>query len=311
MKKVVCILGVTGEHLGPELARWAVKKGGVTARILVREGFQSVEKKKKVVDELVSLGCELHLGDASDVNSLVPAFTGADAVISSLGGWGDLGTLHDNIYKACKTTNVQRIVPAQYGVDLLSLDESKLDPFMQGKLGWNLRAIESGIPYTIVSQGAFSEWMCTLNPNLHLDNSSFDCVGDPTTHGWLSVTSLSDTARFVIDVALDPDMANSRVSVTGSRVTPNDIVEVLSAAFKKTFTVNVVDTIENAQALVDSKALDHGKAFLMYIRANFARGEFQKGFDAPFLIDTEARYGWATEPFLTTATRVASGNHGH
>ena len=85
MKRVVCILGVTGEHLGPELARWAVKKDSVAVRILVREGFQSVEKKKKIVDELVSLGCELHLGDASDVNSLLQAFTGADAVISSLG----------------------------------------------------------------------------------------------------------------------------------------------------------------------------------------------------------------------------------
>ncbi len=72
-------------HLGPEIARWAVKKDGVVARMLVRDGFQAVEKKKKVVDELLRLGCELHLGDASDVNSLVLAFTGADVVISSLG----------------------------------------------------------------------------------------------------------------------------------------------------------------------------------------------------------------------------------
>jgi hypothetical protein len=230
------------------------------------------------------------------------------------GGWGDLGTLHDNIYEACKITNVRRIIPAQYGVDLLSLDASKLDPFMQGKLGWNLRAMESGIPYTIVSQGAFSEWMCTLNPNLHLNTCSFDCVGDDSTayhHGWLSVTTLSDTARFVIDVACDPEMANSRVSITGSRVTPTDIVQALSSAFKKPFTINVVDTIENAQELVNSKKLNHGEAFLMYIRANFAAGEFQKGFEAPFLVDTAARYGWATEPFLTTAIRMASSNQDH
>ncbi len=83
--KIICILGVTGEHLGPEIARWAVKKDGVVARMLVRDGFQTVEKKKKVVDELLRLGCELHLGDASDVKSLVLAFTGADVVISSLG----------------------------------------------------------------------------------------------------------------------------------------------------------------------------------------------------------------------------------
>jgi uncharacterized protein YbjT (DUF2867 family) len=309
--KIICILGVTGEHLGPYIARWAVKKDGVVARILVRDGFQAVEKKKKIVDELLQAGCELHLGDATDVNSLVSAFTGADIVISSLGGWGDLGTLHDNIYEACKTTNVRRIVPAQYGVDLLSLDASKLDPFMQGKLGWNLRAIESGIPYTIVSQGAFSEWMCTLNPNLHLDTCKFDCVGDLTTHGWLSVTTLSDTGRFIIDVACDPEMANARVSITGSRVTPNDVVQTLSTAFKKQFTINVVDTVENAQELVNSKKLDHGQAFLMYIRANCATGEFQKGFEAPFLIDTMTRYGWTTESFLTTAIRMASGNQDH
>ena len=99
-------------------------------------------------------------------------------------------------------------------------------------------------------------------------------------------------------------MANKRVSITGSRVTPKIIAEILSKTTGDTFTANSVDTIENAQALALSSEIDHGKAFLMYIRANFASGNFQLGFDSPFLINTQSRYGWTPESFEQTVSRV-------
>ncbi len=143
---------------------------------------------------------------------------------------------------------------------------------------------------------------------MHLDTKMFDCVGDVDSHGWLSVTSLEDTGRFIIDVALDEDMANRRVSITGSRVTPKSIAEILSRVIGESFTMNCVDTIENAQRLALSKDIDHGAAFLMYIRSNFASGNFQLGFEAPFLVDTQARYGWTPESFEITAAKVL-GEH--
>ncbi len=99
-------------------------------------------------------------------------------------------------------------------------------------------------------------------------------------------------------------MANKRVSITGSRVTPKSIAEVISGVTKTEFTAKSVDTIENAQKLALSKDIDHGAAFLMYIRANFAVGNFQLGFDAPYLVDTQSRYGWTPDTFDKTVGKV-------
>ena len=46
---------------------------------------------------------------------------------------------------------------------------------------WN--TVASGIPYTIVAQGAFSERMLSGNPDLHLKAKRYDIVGDIESHG--------------------------------------------------------------------------------------------------------------------------------
>jgi uncharacterized protein YbjT (DUF2867 family) len=56
-------------------------------------------QKKSIVDDLVSKGAQIVFGDAFDVESLKKAFEGVDVVISSLGGWGDLVTCHNNVYE--------------------------------------------------------------------------------------------------------------------------------------------------------------------------------------------------------------------
>jgi uncharacterized protein YbjT (DUF2867 family) len=110
------------------------------------------------VDELVAAGAIAVPGDAADPASLLTAFAGVDVVVSALGGWGDLLTLHRNVYEACKAVGVRRVVPAQFGFDVLSFPESAMDGYYRQKKAWNVAAIDSGIPYTIVSQGAFAEW---------------------------------------------------------------------------------------------------------------------------------------------------------
>ena len=61
-------------------------------------------------------------GDATDADSLVRAFEGVSVVISALGGWAPLGPAHDNVYAACKACGVGRVVPAQFGIDVLSFE---------------------------------------------------------------------------------------------------------------------------------------------------------------------------------------------
>jgi uncharacterized protein YbjT (DUF2867 family) len=195
---VVCILGATGEFFGSVLVKEACRRASVRTNFLVRRGAESDPKKQAKIVELVSLGANVVYGDASDIPSLIQAFEGTDIVISSLGGWGDLLTLHNNVYEACKVVGVRRVVPAQFGFDCLSFPDVAMDDYFKLKRSWNEAAINSGIPYTIVSQGAFSEWfLSSLCPVInHTDRTVF-YVGSPDIQGWVT-TSMGDTARFTL-----------------------------------------------------------------------------------------------------------------
>jgi hypothetical protein len=65
--------------------------------------------------------------------------------------------------------------------------DDELDGYMRLKRAWNVKAMECGVPYTIVSQGAFSEWMVETCPFVHHDTCTIDVVGeDPEAVGYAS-----------------------------------------------------------------------------------------------------------------------------
>ena len=43
-------------------------------------------------------------------------------------------------------------ISAQWGFDILSMPINEMDDYMKSKRAWNQACIDSGIPYTIVSQ---------------------------------------------------------------------------------------------------------------------------------------------------------------
>ena len=159
---VVCVLGSYGEFVGLHIARQCLLRENVVTKILVRRGYEAFEEKKVKVDELVSHGAIIVYGDASDPDSLISAFEGVDVVISALGGWGAVDVFHQNVYTACLKTGVKRVVPAQFGVDILSLPVEGMDDYMKKKRSWNLAAIDSGLNYTIISQ-VFSQNILTMH----------------------------------------------------------------------------------------------------------------------------------------------------
>lgn len=302
--KVVCVLGSYGEFVGYYIARSALTRENVTTKILVRRGYDSDPEKKRKVDELVSNGAVIVFGDAGDQSSLNAAFEGVDVVISALGGWGPVDEYHNNVYAACLSQGVKRIVPAQFGVDILSLPPDEMDDYMRKKRAWNLAAISSGLNYTIVSQGAFSQWLLTMpnNPFIHHDSRTVDYCEDPDVPGFIT-TTVEDTARFTVDVALDPAMENKRVSITGSRLSATNIARIFSAISGVNYTPNCVGSFNDIEAARQTQ-LAKEKAFNYYILYNWAKGAFTAGFSAPNLIDVPSQYGWTPETFEAAAARL-------
>lgn len=301
----ICVLGSYGEFVGSYIAEECLKRSGIETFILVRSGYDLHPEKKTKVDKLVSLGAKIVFGDANDIETLKFAFREVDIVISALGGWEDVEKYHHNVYEACKTIpSIKRIVPAQFGVDILSLPEEKMDNYMKKKRSWNLEGINSGIPYTIVSQGIFSQWILTMpnNPIIHHDTRVVDFCEDPDVKGCIT-TTLEDTARFTVDCALDPEMANRRVSIIGSHISAREIAMAMSQATHQQYTLNRKRTlaeIQEAKSQVQTKE----DAFMDYILENWAQEVFTAGFEPPFLIDIPSRYGWTPESFEQAALRL-------
>jgi uncharacterized protein YbjT (DUF2867 family) len=251
----------------------------------------------------VRLGAKVVTGDAFDQASLDCAFAGVDIVISCLGGWGDLFTAHQNVYQACIANKVKRVVPAQFGADVLSLPESAMDNYFKLKKSWNEAGINSGIPYTIVSQGAFGQWtLGSQNFFIDHENGTVLYVGNPNMKGWLT-TSMEDTSRFTVDCALDPDFANKRVAIAGATVSANDMVESLTRVMGKAYSAKEYKTLE--QCLADLKDPNKPKeAFNNSLMANWAQGTFKLGFEPPYTFDIKARFGWEPENFDALVARL-------
>lgn len=103
--------------------------------------------------------------------------------------------------------------------------------YFKFKKAWNVAGIESGIPYTIVSQGAFAQWTFNPKDNFFIDHAARTVlhVGSAETKGWIT-TSFEDVARFTVDCVLDPAMANSRVAIAGATVSAADFAVMLTKA---------------------------------------------------------------------------------
>lgn len=304
----VCVLGANGAFLGPYIARECLSRR-LRTRLLVRPGWEASPDKREKLAALRDAGAELVDGDADDPGSLDAAFAGVQVVISALGGWGPLERAHDNIYAACRRAGVRRVVPAQFGIDVLSFtDEELVVDYLRTKRRWNAAAVASGVPYTVVSQGAFSEWLLSpdMCPFMHPATRTADVAGDvsaPPVPGYV-FTSLADTARLVLDCALDPSCANGRVSVAGSVLSAAGLAAALSAATGEAWSLRSVATVAGAAARARDQASGTGDAFLGHMLAGYATGDFLRGFAPPFLVDTLQRYGWEPETLEAAARRV-------
>jgi hypothetical protein len=70
-----------------------------------------------------------------------------------------------------------------------------------------------------------------------------------------------------------------------------------------------VKTLEEAEAALKSPA-SPAEAFKMFMLVSINKGLFMRGFDEPYLVDTEAEHGWSAEPFAETARRVMGEGSG-
>lgn len=192
--------------------------------------------------------------DYNDVENLVEAFTGQDAVVSVIPG--HLAELQYKPIEAAGIARVQRFIPSEYGADIRNSRARKM-AFMKTKSAVE-KAVEDAaaagkFTYTSIMGGAFVEWVLKYEALIpvkqrkcHLQNG-----GDVP----FTLTRMDDYGKAVVGVLANPEKTKNRVIyVEGYRATQRQILKLAHEVVLGDWQVEVVDMDKNA-AIAEQKML--------------------------------------------------------
>ena len=190
-------------------------------------------------------------GDVMKPETLLPACSGVDVVVSAIGNNEVTVPGQKNLIDAAKQQSVKRFIPSDYSVDYRKLDygdNHNLD--MRKEVFEYLQ--QSGLEYTLVLNGMFTESV-TYMPMFDLKNQIFQYWGDGEMP--MDLTTTDDTAKYVAAAVSDPDLANTALEVAGDTLTPKQLKATYEAATGTQLTEKHLGSIAEMKAwIADKKA---------------------------------------------------------
>ncbi len=208
MSKNILVVGATG-YLGGKVINHLLSRG-VNVSALVRNGSDT--------QELESKGVQIIRGDLSKPETLAPALTNIDAVISTAIGYSnrkkgdnlknvdDLG--NRNLVDAVKQANISRFV----FTSVLNVHQAESVPHF-----WQKKLIEDymdhmGVPYVALRPGAFLDQ--TPKNDFYaggLKKGNLKVMGT-TTIKWTYILS-DDVAKYLAIAAMDDSIPLGRIDI--------------------------------------------------------------------------------------------------
>jgi nucleoside-diphosphate-sugar epimerase len=250
-KPTVLLVGVTG-MFGSKIAHAIADKGAMKIHALVRADAGNDPKKQQMLDALKMKGITFIEGDILDPASLPKACEGIDAIVSAVNGDAEIVvTGQTNLIDAAAKKGVQRMIHSDFSLDYRKLDwgdNYNLD--MRKKV---LQALEqSSIAYTLILNGCFTEIL--FSPFLNVFDfkaGQFNYWGDGNTP--IDFTTMSDTAKYITEAIVDPDLKNAALEVAGDILSMNQLKATYESATGKTLVENHLGSIADLQAWIANK----------------------------------------------------------
>jgi NmrA-like family len=212
-KLTVLLVGATGE-LGYEIAKAVSKKQNIELKILLAVEDEHSSWGKQLFKQF-SLNSIFVEGQLSDRISLLNACMGVDIVISAVQDSKDnmlAGQL--NLIEAAVSQGVRRIIPSDYSMDYRKLEYGDNYSLDIRKMIFSVLEA-SRINYTLVLSGVATELLFSPFFNIFDFNAgTFNYWGDGET--LFDTTTLNDTAKYVVEAMVDPDMSNAALEVAGT-----------------------------------------------------------------------------------------------
>jgi NAD(P)H dehydrogenase (quinone) len=150
---IITVTGANG-HLGRLVIRHLLDKAAAPSqlRASVREPAQAADLRAQ--------GIEVRQGNFDDFTSLRAAFDGSDAVlIISTDKVGSRIQQHANAVRAAKEAGVKHIVYTSLVKGILNLQTGEEAPLAVEHRATEKTIIESGVPYTILRNSFYSEFL--------------------------------------------------------------------------------------------------------------------------------------------------------
>jgi uncharacterized protein YbjT (DUF2867 family) len=247
-KLTVLVAGATG-MLGTKIVSALLDKGATNVVAMVRSINDSKPENRQKIDAMKAKGATIVEGDMMQPETLLPACAGVDVVVSTIGNNEVTVPGQKNSIDAAKQQGVKRFIPSDYSVDYRKLDYGDNDNLDKRK-----EVLEylqhSGLEYTLVLNGAFMEFIPYM-PEFDLEHQTFQYWGDGETP--LDFTSPDDTAKYVAEAAIDPDLANTALEVAGDTLTVKQLKAAYEAATGTQLTGKSLGSIAEMKAWITNK----------------------------------------------------------
>lgn len=180
---MILITGATG-HLGSATISFLLKK-------LPASEIAALARTEEKAAPLRAKGVDVRIGDYTEYDSLVAAFTGVDKLflISSSETDGDRSVQHINAIKAAKAAGVKRIIYT--GFDLKNPDDTVLGALEDAHKATGNFLKASGVPYTILHNNLYADILPAFLGGEVLEKGVFFPAGD----GQVPFTARMDMAE--------------------------------------------------------------------------------------------------------------------
>lgn len=202
--------------------------------------------------DLLSAGATFAAVDYDSVDSLAAALAGADAVVSAVNAAAAYQP-QLNLLEAAKKAGVKRFLPSEYGgIYLFKTPEA---PFVASKIPVAHQVLTSGLEYTFLSTGPFTDTAFNAFMGMDIfspsDKVEWTVGGDG--HAKIAFTTRADVGRFVAQVLLHPDLSrNKYLAVHGDVATPHEAAAVFEQVSGKKVTIKT-RTLADLRAAIKAK----------------------------------------------------------
>ena len=239
MEAKILVAGGTGD-VGQRIVK-ALRAKNTKVVAPVRPGTDP-----KKIAALKDLGATVVKVDPTDVDAMTKACEGVSCLVSALAGLSDVIVgIQSAWLEAALTAKVPRFIPSDYSIDFTSIPDGENRNFDLRK-EFHKKLDTSGIRYTSVFNGAFSDILAYNTPVYNVKDSTVSIWGD--TADWpVAFTTRDDTAAFTAEVALD-DAAPDKLHIAGFQVTPNELVALGTKLKNKPFKLVQAGTLEQLSA---------------------------------------------------------------